>query len=92
MTEQDKIDFVSEVKKSLIYNMDLYLRPEFDGETSEFVVEALEKQLVKKPVTHGGFEINDTRYCPCCDSQLLGAENENYCMTCGQKLHQKIQW
>lgn len=50
-------------------------------------IEALEKQIPKKPKLHRTFEVlgmTDSIYlCPSCDTML---DNEDYCTNCGQAL------
>ena len=51
----------------------------------ELGVKALEKQIVKKPITHSNTNIAD---CPCCGATVRGIKNPfgDWCSNCGQKL------
>lgn len=49
-------------------------------------IEALEKQIPKKPIkkTNFGSDILDGKYCPCCDSMF--DRTTMFCDNCGQAL------
>lgn len=61
--------------------------PLYDEEL-EVVVEALEKQIVKKPkkIEAEGYRYTDTYRCPTCGGNFSGTGIADYCYHCGQKL------
>ena len=61
--------------------------PLYDEEL-EVVVEALEKQIAKKPKKTGieGYRYTDTYRCPICGGNFSGTGIADYCYHCGQKL------
>ena len=61
--------------------------PLYDEEL-EVVVEALEKQIAKKPKKTGieGYRYVDTYICPTCKGNFSGTRIADYCYHCGQKL------
>ena len=54
-------------------------------ENMELIVQALEKQIPKKPRTHSNTNRAD---CPCCGATVRGIKNQfgDWCSNCGQKL------
>ena len=54
-------------------------------ENMELIVQALEKQIPKKPITHSNTNRAD---CPCCGATVRGIKNPfgDWCSNCGQKL------
>lgn len=52
----------------------------------EMAIEALEKQIPKKPIkkTNFGSDILDGKYCPCCDSMF--DRTTKFCVSCGQAI------
>ena len=61
--------------------------PLYDEEL-EVVVEALEKQIAKKPkkIEVEGYRYTDTYRCPTCEGNFSGTGVAYYCYHCGQKL------
>ena len=61
--------------------------PLYDEEL-EVVVEALEKQIAKKPkkIEAEGYRYTDTYKCPTCEGNFSGTRIADYCYHCGQKL------
>ena len=61
--------------------------PLYDEEL-EVVVEALEKQIAKKPKKTGieGYRYVDAYICPTCKGNFSGTRIADYCYHCGQKL------
>ena len=61
--------------------------PLYDEEL-EVVVEALEKQIAKKPkkIETEGYRYTDTYKCPTCKGNFSGTGIADYCYHCGQKL------
>ena len=61
--------------------------PLYDEEL-EVVVEALEKQIAKKPKKTGieGYRYVDAYICPTCKGIFSGTRIADYCYHCGQKL------
>ena len=61
--------------------------PLYDEEL-EVVVEALEKQIAKKPkkIKVEGYRYTDTYRCPTCEGNFSGTGIADYCYHCGQKL------
>ena len=61
--------------------------PLYDEEL-EVVVEALEKQIAKKPkkIEIEGYRYTDTYKCPTCEGNFSGTGIADYCYHCGQKL------
>ena len=60
--------------------------PLYDEEL-EVVVEALEKQIAKKPkkIEVEGYRYTDTYRCPICKGNFSGTGIADYCYHCGQK-------
>lgn len=54
----------------------------------EKAVQALEKQIPKKPVKSGNQVVRyvNTYYCPICNLRITGANIAKWCYHCGQKL------
>ena len=52
-------------------------------ENMELIVQALEKQILKKPITDDGY-FWIMYICPCCNNFIKVIHN--YCPNCGQKL------
>ena len=61
--------------------------PLYDEEL-EVVVEALEKQIAKRPkkIEIEGYRYTDTYKCPTCKGNFSGTGIADYCYHCGQKL------
>ena len=61
--------------------------PLYDEEL-EVVVEALEKQIAKKPrkIEVEGYRYTDTYRCPTCEGNFSGTGIADYCYHCGQKI------
>lgn len=66
---------------------------EDDYKANEMAIQALEKQIAKKPTFEGdgyapdGTLVYDTWICPCCDKRYeVDYDDYDYCPNCGQKL------
>ena len=66
--------------------------PLYDEEL-EVVVEALEKQIAKKPkkIEVEGYRYTDTYRCPRCEGNFSGTGIAYYCYHCGQKLDWSVE-
>ena len=66
--------------------------PLYDEEL-EVVVEALEKQIAKKPrkIEVEGYRYTDTYRCPTCEGNFSGTGIAYYCYRCGQKLDWSVE-
>ena len=56
-------------------------------------IEALEKQIAKKPkkIEVEGYRYTDTYRCPTCEGNFSGTGIAYYCYRCGQKLDWSVQ-
>lgn len=66
---------------------------EDDYKANEMAIQALEKQIAKKPTFEGdgyapdGTLIYDTWICPCCNKRYeVDYDDYTYCPNCGQKI------
>lgn len=66
---------------------------EDDYKANKMAIQALEKQIAKKPTFEGdgyapdGTLVYDTWICPCCDKRYeVDYDDYDYCPNCGQKL------
>lgn len=59
-----------------------------NGEKLDMCIDALEKQIAKKPKKTGieGYRYVDTYICPICKGNFSGTRIADYCYHCGQKL------
>ena len=66
--------------------------PLYDEEL-EVVVDALEKQIAKKPkkIEVEGYRYTDTYRCPTCEGNFSGTGIAYYCYHCGQKLDWSVE-
>ena len=57
-------------------------------EAMEMAINALEKQIAKKPkkIKAEGYRYTDTYRCPLCGGNFSGTGIADYCYHCGQKL------
>lgn len=83
----------SEAIKELQENIDLPFGSNVSKEAAKIAMQALEKQLPKKPTYEGdgyapdGTFIYDTWICPCCDKRYeVDYDDYDYCPNCGQKI------
>nr|DAG56950.1 MAG TPA: DNA-directed RNA polymerase II subunit [Caudoviricetes sp.] len=67
--------------------------PQKRAEALDVTIQALEKQIPKKPTYEGdgyapdGTLVYDTWICPCCDKRYeVDYDDYDYCPDCGQKL------
>lgn len=61
---------------------------EAGGEKLDMCIDALEKQVAKKPETWA----DGTEHCPCCEHDLAYISSEDeYCSRCGQKLDYRLE-
>ena len=49
-------------------------------------IEALEKQIPKKPSTDGTYTVEDIMQCPSCNGFVLYHKGISYCEKCGQAI------
>lgn len=97
MTEDEKKDFIDDVKEELIEEEHLYLGIEFTDDSAEFLVDSLEKrvsQKVKYVNRHGdGYDTynRDHYYCPACGRRLRNKQHDNCCGRCGQSLDWNLE-
>lgn len=75
MTENEAI-------KEFQQNIDMPFGSNISREASELAIQALEKQIPKKP---DFTEDKEFALCPCCNGNGL-ADKQKYCDNCGQKL------
>lgn len=83
MTEQEAIDYFKNATVDTRIGIDNIIK------TSSIInisIEALEKQVPKKPLNKTSEFSGDYGYCPCCNKILCDFDNYNYCDKCGQKL------
>lgn len=61
---------------------------EDDYKANEMAIQALEKQIPKKPkkIEAEGFRYTDAYRCPLCGGNFSGTGIADYCYHCGQKL------
>lgn len=85
--------FESEAIKELQENIDLPFGSNVSKEAAKMAIQALEKQIPKKPTYEGdgyapdGTFIYDTWICPCCDKRYeVDYDDYDYCPNCGQKI------
>ena len=58
------------------------------GENLDICIEALEKQVAKKPEVWA----NGTEHCPCCEHNVTYISSEDeYCCRCGQKFLWEVE-
>ena len=77
---------VKELVKDLKEHIGCGIEVPLYDEELEVVVEALEKQVAKKPVIWA----DGTEHCPYCEHDLTYISSEDeYCCRCGQKLEMK---
>ena len=67
---------------------------EDDYKANEMAIQALEKQIPKKPIYEGdgyapdGKFVLDEWICPCCETRYeVDYDDYDYCPNCGQKLY-----
>ena len=60
---------------------------------AELAIEALEKQMGKKPkkIEVEGYRYTDTYRCPTCEGNFSGTGIADYCYHCGQKLDWSVE-
>ena len=87
MTENEAI-------KEFQQNIDMQFGSNVSREASELAIQALEKQIAKKPAYEGdgyapdGTLVYDTWICPCCGSRYeVDYDDYDYCPNCGQRLN-----
>lgn len=89
MTESEAI---TELRRRA-YRTTCYGNKVLEHEENLIAIEALEKQMPKKPTYEGdgyapdGTLVYDTWICPCCDKRYeVDYDDYDYCPDCGQKL------
>ena len=62
-------------------------------EELKIAIEALEKQIAKKPkkIEVEGYRYTDTYRCPICEGNFSGTGIAYYCYRCGQKLDWSVE-
>ena len=66
-----------------VYSHNTKLVLDVENKDIELIIEALEKQIAKKPVIWA----DGTEHCPYCEHDLTYISSEDeYCCRCGQKL------
>ena len=60
---------------------------EVDQEMFDAVIEALEKQIPKKPITDGTYKVEDVMQCPVCNGFVIYHKGISYCEKCGQAIN-----
>ena len=90
MDEKKVREAIERVKNFPGWNRDdLWLGMEDMEELTETILEALEKQLSKKPIKtteETGIRYTDSYRCPNCGQGFTGTGIADYCYHCGQKL------
>lgn len=81
MTENEAI-------KEFQQNIDMPFGSNISREASELAIQALEKQIPKKPVKSEKQVVRyvNTYYCPICNLGITGTNIAKWCYHCGQKL------
>ncbi len=83
MTAKEAIQTIEAAKAEVEWNYPLDYAAAF-----EVAIEALEKQIPKKPIPQEGqhirYSMNYT--CPSCERFFIGTGIANYCYHCGQRL------
>ena len=84
MTEREAI---AELRHKA-YRTTCYGNKILEHEENLVAIEALEKQIAKKPqkTESEGYRYTDTYRCPNCGGNFSGTGIANYCYHCGQKL------
>ena len=83
MNENEAIEWIESLRDSEdlqeFYYQDIFI------ESLDMAIQALEKQIPKKPITRSNTNIAD---CPCCGATVRGIKNPfgDWCSNCGQKL------
>ena len=91
MTESEAIKEIKKLYPKKCKMVDGRLKGGFDDHESkggvaiDMAIQALEKQIPKKPITHSNTNRAD---CPCCGATVRGIKNQfgDWCSNCGQKL------
>ena len=66
-----------------VYSHNTKLVLDVENKDIELIIEALEKQIAKKPEVWA----NGTEHCPCCEHNVTYISSEDeYCCRCGQRL------
>lgn len=78
----------SEAIKELQENIDLPFGSNISKETTNLAIQALEKQIPKKPVKSENQVVRyvNTYYCPTCELGITGTNIAKWCYHCGQKI------
>ena len=84
MTEREAI---TELKRRA-YRTTCYGNKVLEHEENLVAIEALEKQIAKKPVKSENQVVRyvNTYYCPTCELGITGTNIAKWCYHCGQKL------
>ena len=79
-----RTQLLHKLKHAYSHNTKLVL--DVENKDIELIIEALEKQITKKPVIWA----DGTEHCPYCEHDLTYISSEDeYCCRCGQKLEMK---
>lgn len=77
MTENEKVELLEAIKTEFFDNYNAYLHVDFSDESAEFLVNAVEKAIAKKPYK---------TTCPVCGADANDEYgHKKYCSNCGQK-------
>ena len=78
----------SEAIKEFQQNIDMPFGSNISIEASDLAIQALEKQIPKKPIKSKEQKIRyvNTYYCPTCNLGFTGFNIAKWCYHCGQKL------
>lgn len=76
-----------EIEHNVFCNTDSF-EMTISKECYKTIINALEKQILKKPkkIETEGFRYTDTYRCPLCGGNFSGTGIADYCYHCGQKL------
>lgn len=81
MTEREAIEIIKTAKADVEWNYPLDYSIAFDT-----AIEALEKQIPKKPINKENNYQRNVGLCPCCKEIIDDWEDYKYCGECGQAI------
>lgn len=78
----------SEAIKEFQQNIDMPFGSNISREASKLAIQALEKQIPKKPIKSENQVVRyvNTYYCPTCELGITGTNIAKWCYHCGQKI------
>ena len=76
-----------------VYSHNTKLVLDVENKDIELIIEALEKQIAKKPrkIEVEGYRYTDTYRCPTCEGNFSGTGVAQYCYHCEQKLDWSVE-